>query len=232
MTSDNRTVEGLARERRGRFRLGLGVVAVSVAAIAGGAVVGLATGGEGDVATAGGAAVGMGAVALFAGAALAWCSRPGRPLAPVAEGQETRRDRLQRARTQQLVIFPFVMLAFMMQAHRGMQDVLAGQGDWGAYLQVSLPVIYGWLVPAIVMGWDWNTRQHRRFLDDELTQAMRAQAMMLAFAVLMAGVTVAMVLGMWRPAVGVAALPYVLAIGGATAGLRFAWLDREAERNG
>jgi hypothetical protein len=87
-------------------------------------------------------------------------------------------------------------------------------------------------VPAIVMGWDWNTRQHRRFLDDELTQAMRAQAMMLAFAVLMAGVTVAMVLGMWRPAVGVAALPYVLAIGGATAGLRFAWLDREAERNG
>jgi hypothetical protein len=210
----------------------VGVVAVSGAAVVGGAIVGLMTGGEGDVATAAGAAVGMGLVALLAGAALAWCSRPGRPLGLPTDGGETRRDRLQRARTQQLVIFPFVMLAFMMQAHRGMQDVLTGQGDWGAYLQVSLPVIYGWLVPAIVMGWDWNTRQHRRFLDDELTQAMRAQAMMLAFAVLMAGVTVAMVLGMWRPAVGVAALPYVLAIGGATAGLRFAWLDREAERNG
>ena len=36
-----------------------------------------------------------------------------------------------------------------------------------------------------------------------------------------------MVLGMWRPAVGVAALPYVLAAGGATAGLRFAWLDMD-----
>ncbi|QYF87139.1 hypothetical protein [Brevundimonas sp. PAMC22021] len=232
MTDDNRTVEGLARERGTRFRWGLGLVAVSGAAVVGGAVVGLRTGGEGDVATAAGAAVGLGLVALLGGAALAWCARPGRPLVPPTDGQETRRDRLQRARTQQLVIFPFVMLAFMMQSHRGMQAVLAGQGDLGAYLQVSLPVIYGWLVPAIVMGWDWNTRQHRRFLDDELTQAMRAQAMMLAFAVLMAGVTVAMVLGMWRPAVGVAALPYVLAIGGATAGLRFAWLDREAERNG
>lgn len=229
--TDDRAVEGLARERRKRFRLGLGVVSASLAAIAGGAVVGVMTGGEGEVATAGGAAVGMGAVAMVAGAALAWCSRPGRPQSPPF-GEETRRDRLQRARTQQLVILPFVMLAFMMQAHRGMQDVLAGAGGLGAYLQVSLPVIYGWLVPAIVMGWDWNTRRHRRFLDDELTQSMRAQAMMLAFVVLMAGTTVAMVLGMWRPAYGIAALPYVLATGGATAGLRFAWLDREAERNG
>lgn len=230
--TDGRVMEELARVRRGRFRLGLGVVGVSVAAIVGGAAVGLATGGEGDVATAAGVAVGMGVVAVFAGVALAWCSRPGRPLDPATHGEETRRDRLQRGRTQQLVIFPFVMLAFMMQAHRGMQAVLAGEGGLGAYLQVSLPVIYGWLVPAIVMGWDWNTRQHRRFLDDELTQSMRAQAMMLAFVVLMAGATVAMVLGMWRPAVGVAALPYVLAAGGATAGLRFAWLDRAAECHG
>ena len=47
--TDGRVMEELARVRRGRFRLGLGVVGVSVAAIVGGAAVGLATGGEGDV---------------------------------------------------------------------------------------------------------------------------------------------------------------------------------------
>ena len=54
--TDGRVMEELARVRRGRFRLGLGVVGVSVAAIVGGAAVGLATGGEGDVATAAGVA--------------------------------------------------------------------------------------------------------------------------------------------------------------------------------
>ena len=54
----------------------------------------------------------------------------------------------------------------------------------------------------------------------------------LAFVVLMGGVTVALGLGLWRADYGVLALPYVLALGGASAGLRFAWLDREAGRDG
>ena len=49
---------------------------------------------------------------------------------------------------------------------------------------------------------------------------------------LLGGVTVALGLGLWRAEYGVLALPYVLALGGASAGLRFAWLDREAGRDG
>jgi hypothetical protein len=48
----------------------------------------------------------------------------------------------------------------------------------------------------------------------------------------MTGLTVALGLGLWRPQYGIMALPYVLALGGASAGLRFAWLDREAGRDG
>jgi hypothetical protein len=37
--------------------------------------------------------------------------------------------------------------------------------------------------------------------------------------------------GLWRPEVGILTLPFVLAAGGASAGLRFAWLFREAGRD-
>jgi hypothetical protein len=47
----------------------------------------------------------------------------------------------------------------------------------------------------------------------------------------MAGTTIALGLGLWRLETGLIALPFALAAAGATAGLRFAWLDREAGRD-
>jgi hypothetical protein len=81
------------------------------------------------------------------------------------------------------------------------------------------------------MGWDGGSRKNKRFLEDELTQSLRARSMILAFFVLMAGATVSLGLGLWRAEVGILSLPFVLAAGGASAGLRFAWLFREAGRD-
>ena len=227
---DEQAIRLLETKRAGRFRLAVGLTALCVAAVIGGVAVGL--GAEGDRAVAAGAVTGAGVVILFATLTMAWCARPGQSTEALMQRQRTTGDQLQTARTRQLVIFPFVMLAFMMQAHIAMEQVLAGGGNWGSYLQISLPVLYGWVVASIVLGWDWTTRKHRSLLDDELTQSLRARSTILAFVVLMGGATLALGLGLWRPAWGIAALPYVLAIGGATAGLRFAWLDREAGRDG
>jgi hypothetical protein len=55
--------------------------------------------------------------------------------------------------------------------------------------------------------------------------------MVWAFFVLMSGTTIALGLALWRPETGIVAIPFALAAAGATAGLRFAWLDREAGRD-
>ena len=65
-----------------------------------------------------------------------------------------------------------------------------------------------------------------------MTVAIRARAMTVAFFVLMTGATVALVLGLFRPTVGMMALTVALAAAGVTAGVRFAWLDREASKDG
>lgn len=163
---------------------------------------------------------------------MAWCGRPGRPINVAGGGEGSRRDKLQRERTRLLILYPVIMLMFMVQAHSAMLRVLGGNHNLGAYVQILLPVLYGWLIPVLVMGWDWNAQKNRRLMEDELTQVLRARSMILAFVVLMGGVTVALGLGLWRADYGVLALPYVLALGGASAGLRFAWLDREAGRDG
>jgi hypothetical protein len=237
MSNDDRAGAGAVvqqvKAERGRcWWSGIVMAVVGAVAIAGGTGFAILVGTEGDQATMAGVAAGVGAGFVFLGSIMVWRGRPGRMI-DVATGREgARRDKLQRERTQQLVIYPVVMLLFMVQAHGAMQRVLAGEHNFGAYLQILLPVLYGWLIPVLVMGWDWHAQKNRRLLNDELTQMMRARSMILAFVVLMSGVTVALGLGLWRTDYGMMALPYVLALGGASAGLRFAWLDREAGRDG
>lgn len=211
---------------------GVALVAVGVMGLIGGTGFVLLKGAEGDQATIAGVAAGMGFAFILLGGLAMWWGRPGRPINLAASRDGARREKLQRERTRQLVLFPLVLLLFMAQAQIGMQRVLGGDHNAGAYVQILLPILYGWLIPVLVMGWDLHARRNRRLLEDELTQVMRAKSMILAFVVLMVGVTVALGLGLWRADYGVMALPYVLALGGASAGLRFAWLDREAGRDG
>ena len=233
MIEDETHMVQRAKAERSRCWLGgLALAAVGAAGLIGGSGFALLTGAEGDRATVAGVAAGMGLAFMLLGGLMAWWGRPGRPVDVAASRDGSRREKLQRERTRQLVLFPLVLLMFMAQAQGGMQRVLGGDHNVGAYVQILLPVLYGWLIPVLVMGWDLHARRNRRLLEDELTQVMRAKSMILAFVVLMAGVTVALGLGLWRADYGVMALPYVLALGGASAGLRFAWLDREAGRDG
>ncbi|WP_312599180.1 hypothetical protein [Brevundimonas sp.] len=211
---------------------GVAMAVIGAIGLIGGTGFVLLNGTDGDQATIAGVAAGMGLGLILVGGLAMWWGRPGRPVNPAASRDGARREKLQRERTRQLVLFPLVLLLFMFQAQMGMQGVLGGDHNAGAYVQILLPILYGWLIPVLVMGWDLHARRNRRLLEDELTQVMRAKSMILAFVVLMGGVTVALGLGLWRADYGVMALPYVLALGGASAGLRFAWLDREAGRDG
>jgi hypothetical protein len=106
-----------------------------------------------------------------------------------------------------------------------------GKRGWALAL-IALGLGMGAGGAALAMGWDGNSRKNRRYLEDELTEALRARAVVWAFGVLMAGGTVALCVGLWRPEMGVADLPFAMVAAGATAALRFALLDREAGRDG
>nr|WP_314527884.1 hypothetical protein [uncultured Brevundimonas sp.] len=233
MTNDEANAVRRVTTERGRcWWAGVALALIGALGLIGGTGFALVNGTDGDRATIAGVAAGMGLAFIVLGGLAMWWGRPGRPVDPAASRDSVRREKLQRERTRQLVVFPLVLLMFMAQAQMGMQRVLGGDHNLGAYVQIVLPVLYGWLIPVLVMGWDLHARRNRRLLDDELTQVMRARSMILAFVVLMGGITAALGLGLWRADYGVMALPYVLALGGATAGLRFAWLDREAGRDG
>lgn len=226
---DDRELQKEARARRRKFKGALATIVLG-AVMAG---IGFAIGAQrsGDAATGWGVLAGIGAGLVMGGVVLAILFRPGAN-GWRTEGEPTKRDRLQAQRVRQLWLFPLVTVAFLVQSTFAMQDILAGEGSFGDYLSVGLPVIYAWLVASITLGWDHQSRTQRKFLEDELTAVLRARSITAAFVVLMGGATIAFVLCLWRPEVGAAALPFVLAGAGATAGIRFAWLDREFGKDG
>lgn len=209
------------------YRIGLTMFGAGLTACAAGFILG--EGRTGDAATGAGILAGASFVVILIGGALIWLHRPGKAAAPVERGQ-TKRDRLQAERSGQLIIFPLVGLLFLVLAMGPIRDIMTGQDGFGDWLSVLLPVLYAWLTAAITLGWDGQSLRNRRFLEDELTVVLRARAMTAAFLVCMAGATVALVLSLIWPQVGTLVLMAAIAAGGATAGMRFAWLDREAGR--
>lgn len=170
---------------------------------------------------------GAGLVTFAIGTVTIWLSRAGDPTPPGS----TKREQLQALRSRQLLVFPVMALFFLGLALKPTMEIVAGEGEFDAYAKMALPVLYAWVTAAMVMGWDTQSRTHRRYLEDELTASMRTRAVAAAFIVLMAGATVALVIGLIRSDFGAFALLSALAATGATAGMRFAWLDREAGRS-
>ena len=226
---DQRELEDDQRSRRRYFSLAATVAGLGAIGAAVGFTLGL--GRDGDAATGFGVLAGAGTVLLIGGALIAWLNRPG-AAGRTAEVGQTRRDRLQAQRNVQLWMFPVVGLIFLVLAIGPVREVLGGAASFGDYLSVMLPVLYAWLTAAIAMGWDGHSRKHRKYLEDELTIVLRARAITLAFVILMAGATVALGLSLVRLELGVVGLLAALTTAGATAGVRFAWLDREAGRDG
>ena len=229
MAMDDGELRKEAKARRTKFANALAMIVLGAMMTGFGFVMGSQR--TGDDATGWGVLAGVGVGLALGGAILAWILRPG------ANGWRTeteplKRDRLQAQRARQLWIFPLVTLAFLMQSTLAVQDILAGEANFGDYISASLPVIYAWVVASITMGWDHQTRANKRFLEDELTTVLRARAIGAAFVVLMLGATIAFGLGLWRAELGIAAMPFVLSAAGAAAGIRFAWLDREFGKDG
>jgi len=216
------------RSRRGS-RTALVLAGTGVAAAAAGWIGGRGT--EGDIATGWGVLAGVGFATVVVGAVKFWLDQRMDQEAGDAGGA-LRRERLHVDRSRQLWVYPLLAVAFLVQAISAIGDILAGTGRVSDYLQALLPVLYAWLVVAITLGWDGHTRKNRRFLEDELTLVIRARAMTAAAVVLMAGLTIAFGLALWRTEIGVLALLFALTAGGVTAGIRFAWLDREAGKDG
>ena len=175
--------------------------------------------------------VGIGVAGFFVGLAKLWIERQ-IDLAGIEGGGARKRERMQAQRASMLWALPIVTVLMLGLALEPARDVLAGETVGRGYFWLGMPVLYAWFITATTMGWDVYSRKNRRFLDDELTRVLRMRALTPAFAVLMAGVTIALVLGLVRPLMGIVALPFVLAAAAATAGIRFAWLDREAGRDG
>lgn len=226
---DNQELAVAGHKRARKYYSALALAILGVPAMGAGFVFG--QGQTGDEATGWGVVAGLGFSFILAGAILAWRMRPG-DRSWMSEAPQTKRDRLQARRSRQLFVFPAVALIFLALALNPVRNVASGQGALRDYLSIMLPVLYAWLTAAIAMGWDGQSRQNRRFLEDELTVVIRARAVTSAFLVLMAGATIALALLMVSKEFGAIALMVALAAGGATAGVRFAWLDREAGKDG
>lgn len=226
---DDQELAKTGRGRAWKFRAAVVLAVLGVPALIAGFMLG--QGLEGDAATGAGMLAGVGFSCVLVGAVFAWRLRPG-DKRWMTEAPRNRRERLQAQRAGQLFAFPAVALIFLALALDPVRNVIEGEGRLRDYLSILLPVLYAWLTAAIAMGWDGHSRQNRRFLEDELTVVIRARAMTAAFLVMMGGATASLALMLVRAEYGAIALLVSLAAAGATAGVRFAWLDREAGQDG
>lgn len=213
------------RRRHGRFKVALAGIVLGATALAGGVVL---VDGVGTQQTWGLILTVVGVTVAAASVVLAWRRRPGeaaqRQAAPVG-----RRDREQQARRASLWMIPWVMAMGLVFVTPAVWRAVAGTGSFGDWLWAACGLVYAWVAPAMVMGWDGGSRKLKRFLEDELTDALRARAMTTGFVVLLAATGGVYVLGLWRPEAAITAMPAALASGGLAAALRFALLDRAAD---
>lgn len=164
--------------------------------------------------------------ALAAVMALAWRAAA-RKLAEAGG----RRDREQRARALRLLVLPLAAAVVALGATTSGGDIVDGEPASHAFSVIGAFVTLAIALPAMVMGWDGGARRARRYLEDELTRAFRARAMITGFWVLIGGVLVIYVIGLWRPDIAMTFMPLALWAGGATACLRFAQLYWTAGRD-
>ena len=145
------------------------------------------------------------------------------------QSEMTRRDRAQRSRARQLTGLSVGMVGMVMVATLGVWRLMHGTGDRYDLMFPAIAALMAWMVPAVVMGWDGGSRRERKWLEDELTREWRGRAMALGFLVLLAGMSGLYLVGLWRPDLAMVGFPAVLMGSGMIVGLRFAWLDHQAE---
>lgn len=230
------------QRREGRFKTSWFIVGIGLAIAGVGLIVGadgIDTGGLSDWAarTAGGmenlsaGMLALGVAILILGMLMALFNRPGEASRRLAEQVPGQAEKAQRDRAYLLAIIPLTMLFFASRAVPGVGRMVDGTADSIDKMYLGVALLYAWLGPLIVMGWDGGSRRNRKYLEDELSRHIRARSITFAFFVLLTGTSGALALAIWNPVWAVQALPLVLAGAGAAASLRFAWLDRQAGRD-
>lgn len=143
--------------------------------------------------------------------------------------RETRRDRTQRLRRMRLATIPFAGAGVVVLSLLALSRILAGQGDVGDFMWAALLPLCAWVVPLMVLGWDREGRRDRKWLEDELTREWRGRALSLGFLMLMGGMSGLYLIGLYRPDWAMLGFPVVLTGAAGAVGLRYAWLDGQAE---
>lgn len=140
-----------------------------------------------------------------------------------------RRDRLQRGRNNRIYAGSVSGWALVAVSLPALWRIVQGHGDSGDIGFVVGASLSPWLVMMSVTGWDGLARLNRRWLEDEVTRDIRRRSLSLGFVVLMAAVSGLFVLGLWRRDWAMMAFPAALMSAASVAGLRFVWLDQQAE---
>lgn len=143
--------------------------------------------------------------------------------------RETRRDRTQRLRRMRMVSMPFAGVGVVVLSLMAVSRIVAGEGDAGDFMWAALLPLCAWVVPLMVLGWDREGRRDRKWLEDELTREWRGRALSLGFLVLMGGMSGLYLIGLYRPEWAMLGFPVVLTGAAGAVGLRYAWLDGQAE---
>jgi hypothetical protein len=178
----------------------------------------------------GGVTMAVGVVAMIASAFFARRFLPNADTYKLQTGSAYR-DTVQRQRAHSMAAMPFgagLLTFFSVKAGWGLASGAPGGTD---YLMVAVGPMVAGLMLLMVAGLD-NPRDKRmkRLLEDDLTLSFRHKALATALGVAAVGMIGVFALGLWRPAVAVAALPALLYLTATAAVLRYYLLDRDAER--
>ncbi len=212
---------GLMRReaRRRKFEIvGLGLMALGM----GGGGLAVAFDGPDVIVNAGAVMAIVGALTVL----LAW--RPKADRERLAR-DGTRRDRVQRARRRMMLTYPFASVGVLAFGLGAVWRVGQGQATFADLMWAGALPLLAWIVPVMVLGWDKEAREQKKWIEDELTREWRARSVSLGFVVLMAGLAAVYAVGLFRPDWAMLGLPVVLMVTAGTIGLRYVWLDARAE---
>jgi hypothetical protein len=140
-------------------------------------------------------------------------------------------EKIQQGRTHWMMYVFILIFGLMPMSMGAAWDVVSGEGNFARAINAAIGLMLVSMPVVVLTGRDGSiTPKMRKYLDDEHTQAIRTQAMSLGFVVLMLGASAVYLLGLWRKESAVVLILPVMAMAAFVAVLRFALLERAAER--
>lgn len=219
----------LKQEGRRRDRERLGVL-IMILALVGTAVL-LSLGRSGVVPAAVSHPASMASVGVAIMSAIATLAfRPGEDARRLAK-LVGRRDRLQRQRNDRIYAQSITGWGLLAALLPSLLRVSQGQADTADLWLVSTLAVVASLIVMSVGGWTGfgAARADQKWLEDEVTRAIRVRAMAWGLPLLVFAMTAVFLLALWRLEWTIIAMPVALMGTASAVGLRFAWLDRQAE---